>query len=171
MSFTFLKAKGIEIGKSLLDEDSIDFCKEMLQKYPDKIILPIDTVASTEFSDSSPNRIIPVEELASDEYGLDIGPQTVVLFSEKLNDASTIVWNGPLGVYEFKTYAEGTDKVLEYITNLDTTSILAGGDVVAALSQTNMQDKITHASTGGGATLEFIEGKDLPGIKIIKERS
>ncbi len=171
MSFTFLKAKGLEIGKSLLDEESIDFCKEMLEKYPDKIVLPIDAVVSPEFSESSPNRTIPVEELAQDELGLDIGPQTVALFAEKLTEASTIVWNGPLGVYEFKTYAEGTNKVLEYITNLDATTILAGGDVVAALSQTKMQDKITHASTGGGATLEFIEGKELPGIQIIKERS
>ncbi len=171
MSFTFLKAKGLEIGKSLLDEESLEFCQEVLTKYADKIILPIDAEVSTEFNEIAPSRTIDVENIHHDELGLDIGPKTVELFKEKLANTKTIVWNGPLGVYEFKKYAKGTNAVLEYITTLSATSILAGGDVVAALSLTDMKDNITHASTGGGATLEFIEGKELPGIKVIKERS
>lgn len=169
MAYTFLKAKGVNVGKSIVDEENIEFCKEMLSKYPDKLVLPVDNVVSTEFSNDTPNRSVKVEEIMENEMGLDIGPLTIELFSEVLDTAKVVFWNGPLGVYEFAKYTVGTKRVLEKLTTLNATTVLGGGDIVAAASTLGYKDKVTHASTGGGVTLEFMEGKELPGVASISE--
>ena len=168
MAFTFLKANEIEIGKSLLDEENIEFCKNILSKYKDKIVLPIDTAVTNEYTNDEEYRVKKVTEIAENEMGLDIGPATKDLFAECLKDASVVVWNGPLGVYEFSKYKKHTDELLKYIVDNNIKSILGGGDIVAAASTAGYKDKVYHASTGGGATLEYLEGKTLPGIEAIK---
>lgn len=170
MAYTFLKAKGINIGKSILDEENIEFCKRILENYSDKIVLPVDNVATKEFSNEAPNRTIKVEELESDEQGLDIGPETVALFNSVLDTAKTVFWNGPLGVYEFSNYTKGTESVLAKLVTLNAKTILGGGDIVAAATKLGYKDKVTHASTGGGVTLEFMEGKELPGVVSINDK-
>lgn len=166
MAFTFLKAKDVEIGKSLLDEENIDFCKKVLKDYSDKIILPIDTAITNEYTDDEEYRIKDINNIESNEMGLDIGPKTEELFEKELSFAKIVVWNGPLGVYEFSKYKKNTDKLLKYIVDNNIKTIIGGGDIVAAAS--NYKDKIYHVSTGGGATLEYLEGKKLPGIEAIK---
>ena len=168
MAFTFLKADGIEIGKSLLDEENVEFCKNVLASHRDKIILPVDTVVTNEYTNDEEYRVKPINNISADEMGLDIGPETKELFASILIDASVAVWNGPLGVYEFSKYKKHTDELLEYIVNNDIRTILGGGDIVAAASTAGYKDKVYHASTGGGATLEYLEGKILPGIEAIK---
>ena len=168
MAFTFLKADGIEIGKSLLDEENVEFCKNVLASHRDKIVLPVDTAVTNEYTNDEEYRVKSVNEIAEDEMGLDIGPETKDLFASILKDASVAVWNGPLGVYEFSKYKKHTDELLEYIVNNDIRAILGGGDIVAAASTAGYKDKVYHASTGGGATLEYLEGKTLPGIEAIK---
>ncbi len=168
MSYTFLKALGKEIGKSLLDEESIDFCKEILATYKDKIVLPVDIAVTNEFTNDEEYRIKSAEDVAADEMGMDIGPETKELFASYLKDASVVIWNGPLGVYEFEKYKKHTCELLEFIVENDIRAILGGGDIVAAASTAGYKDKIYHASTGGGATLEYLEGKTLPGIEAIK---
>ena len=168
MSYTFLKASGKNIGKSLLDEENIDFCKKILSEYSDKIILPIDNAVTYEYTEDEEYRVKDIDSMSSDEMGLDIGPKTVELFNNTLKEAKTVLWNGPLGVYEFDKYRKGTEEVLKGLVNLNNKTILGGGDVVAAASKCNLKDKIYHACTGGGATLEYLEGKTLPGIDCIK---
>ncbi len=169
MAYTFLKAKGINVGKSIVDEENIEFCKEMLSKYSLKLVLPVDNIVSTEFSNDTPNRSIKVEDIMENEMGLDIGPLTIDLFSNILDTARVVFWNGPLGVYEFSKYTVGTKRMLEKLTTLNATTVLGGGDIVAAASTLGYKDKVTHASTGGGVTLEFMEGKELPGVASISE--
>ena len=166
MAFTFLKAKGYEIGRSLVDEENIEFCQNILKTYNNKIVLPIDIAVSSEFKDNENYIIKEIDNISKDEMGLDIGPKTIKLYEDTLKDAKLIVWNGPLGVYEFINYKVGTDSILQYIVNHNLKTILGGGDIVAAAA--NYKDKIYHASTGGGATLEYMEGKQLPGISVIK---
>ncbi len=168
MAFTFLKAKGLEIGKSLLDEENIEFCKKVLTDYPDKIVLPIDVAVTNEYTDDEEYRTKSIEEIATDEMGLDIGPKTEELFEKETASAKIVVWNGPLGVYEFSKYKKHTDKLLAYLVNNNIKTILGGGDIVAAAANAGYKDKVYHASTGGGATLEYMEGKKLPGIEAIK---
>ena len=167
MAFTFLKAKGLEIGKSLLDEESIEFCERMLGKHGDKIVLPIDTAVTNEYTNDEQYRIRSTDTIGENEMGLDIGPDTLRLFKEELKDAKVVLWNGPLGVYEFDKYKANTDKLLTYLVENDIKTILGGGDIVAAAAKANLKDKVYHASTGGGATLEYLEGKTLPGINAI----
>ena len=167
MAFTFLKAKGLEIGKSLLDEENIEFCERMLGKHGDKIVLPVDTAVTNEYTNDEQYRIRDVETIAEDEMGLDIGPNTLNLFKEELKDAKVVLWNGPLGVYEFDKYKANTDKLLTYLVENNIKTILGGGDIVAAAAKAGLKDKVYHASTGGGATLEYLEGKTLPGINAI----
>ena len=166
MAFTFLKAKGYEIGKSLVDEENIDFCKKLINEYPDKIVLPIDVRLSKEYKDN-PAVIKSVSEINLDEMGLDIGPETEELFKDILVKSNLVLWNGPLGVYEFEHYKISTENLLTYIVENDIKTILGGGDIVAAAKKLRGKEKIHHISTGGGATLEFLEGKELPGIKSI----
>lgn len=170
MAFTFLKAKGINIGKSLLEEDSLDFCKKMIEKYGEKLILPVDVNVTTEFSEETPHHICKIEDIGPNEMAMDIGPETVAKMKKILESAKTVFWNGPLGVYEMKEYQKGTNEVLQAVANSSIHSVLGGGDIVAAASELGFKDKVTHASTGGGATLEFLEGKALPGIAIIEEK-
>ena len=168
MAFTFLKAKGYEIGKSLLDEENIEFCKKVLEEYNDKIVLPVDFAVTNEFTNDEEYRVRFAEELATDEMGLDIGPETILLYEDILNEAEIVIWNGPLGVYEFEKYKKHTNELLDYIVTNDIKTILGGGDIVAAATTAGYKEKVYHASTGGGATLEYLEGKTLPGLEAIK---
>ena len=168
MAFTFLKAEGYEIGKSLLDEEKLEFCKNILKDYKDKIILPVDVAVTTEYSENEPYKTKDITEMNENEQGLDIGPKTVELFESYLKEASIAVWNGPLGVYEFEKYKKGTDELLKFVVDNNVKIILGGGDIVAAASLAGYKDKVYHASTGGGATLEYLEGKTLPGLEAIK---
>ena len=166
MAFTFLKAKGYETGKSLIDEENLEFCTNVLNNYSEKIVLPIDVAVTTEFTENEEYKVKEITEIAENEMGLDIGPQTLELFEENLTTAKIVVWNGPLGVYEFNKYKVGTDKLLKYIVDNNIKTILGGGDIVAAAA--DYKEQVYHASTGGGATLEYLEGKELPGIVVIK---
>ena len=168
MAFTFLKSEGYEIGNSLLDEENIDFCKKIIKEYPEKIILPIDVAVTTEYSEKEEYKTKDITELEYNEMGLDIGPRTEELFKSYLKDAKIAVWNGPLGVYEFEKYKQGTNHILQFVTENNIKIILGGGDIVAAASTAGYKDKVYHASTGGGATLEYLEGKPLPGLEAIK---
>lgn len=170
MAYTFLKAEGKNIGKSILDSDSIDFCKDVLSKYSDKIVLPVDTVVTKEFSNEVPYNTVSVDNIQDDEMGMDIGSGTISLYNSVLNGAKVVFWNGPLGVYEFSNFTVGTAETLKKIVSLNAKTILGGGDVVAAASKLGYKDKVTFASTGGGVTLEFMEGKELPGVASINEK-
>ena len=170
MAYTFLKAEGKNIGKSILDSDSIDFCKDVLSKDGDKIVLPVDTVVTKEFSNEVPYKTVSVDNIQDDEMGMDIGSGTISLYNSVLNDAKVVFWNGPLGVYEFSNFTVGTAEILKKIVSLNAKTILGGGDVVAAASKLGYKDKVTFASTGGGVTLEFMEGKELPGVASINEK-
>ena len=168
MAFTFLKAQGHEIGKSLLDENNIDFCSKILSEYPNKIVLPMDFAVTNEYTNDEEYRQKDYDNIAPDEMGLDIGDKTLEEFENILDDAAIVMWNGPLGVYEFDQYKKNTDKLLEYICSNNIKTILGGGDIVAAATKAGYKDKVYHASTGGGATLEYLEGKELPGLVAIK---
>lgn len=168
MAFTFLKAKGYDIGISILDEENIDFCKNILKEYPDKIVLPSDVLTASEYANDTPCIERKIEGIQNNEMGLDIGNETIEEFKRILKTAKTVVWNGPLGVYEFSKYKKGTDEILKYLVDNNIKTILGGGDIVAAAASANLKDKVYHASTGGGATLEYLEGKELPGLEAIK---
>jgi phosphoglycerate kinase len=170
MAFTFLKAKDIEIGKSILDEENIYFCKEIMSKYPDKIILPIDTVCSKKIDEDSSFQNKFITDLKTDDIGLDIGFNTVKLFCEYLSECKTVIWNGPVGMCEIKNYQEGTRKLCEFLSKLDSSVIIGGGDTAAAVISLGFKDSFTHISTGGGASLELMEGKILPGVDIINDK-
>lgn len=168
MAFTFLKAEGYEIGNSLLDQENIEFCQKVIKKHPDKIVLPVDVAVTTEYSEKEDYKVKDISDLEYNEMGLDIGPSTEKLFENYLKEASIAVWNGPLGVYEFEKYKQGTDHILKFVVDNNIKIILGGGDIVAAASQSGYKEKVYHASTGGGATLEYLEGKKLPGLEAIK---
>ena len=169
MSYTFLKAQDKNIGKSLLDIESIDFCKEMLEKYKGKIILPIDSVNSKEISSNKDVTTTDIDNIKEDEIGLDIGPKTVELFKQYLEKSKLIVWNGTLGYSEIEEFKNGTVGVLEILKNIDAIKIIGGGDTAASVINFGYKDTITHISTGGGASLEFLEGKKLPGIEAVDD--
>ena len=175
MAYTFLAAKGYEVGTSLLDAEKIGYCKEMMAKAEKngvKLVLPVDTVTTAEF----PNPIdAPIETLVvdsdkipADRMGMDIGPKTRELYAEAVKDAKTVVWNGPMGVFENPTLAAGTLAVAKAMAESDATTVIGGGDSAAAVQQMGLGDKMTHISTGGGASLEYLEGKELPGIAVIQ---
>lgn len=170
MAFTFLKAKDLEVGKSLVEEEKVPFCREILAKYPDKIILPVDTVVALEIGESVSSENRNVTEIGKDEIGLDLGEKSIQNIKESLRDAKTVVWNGPLGYYEIEKYRTATKEILEYLTEKKINTILGGGDIVAASSELGYKEKVSHASTGGGATLEYLEGKALPGLAVIEEK-
>ena len=170
MAFTFFKAQSKNIGASILDEESVNFAKDMLESNKDKIILPMDIKVTTEFNNESPSRVTDINSIKDNEIGLDIGPKTVELYKEYLSKAKTIFWNGTLGYSEFSSFKEGTEEIMHYITKTGATTILGGGDTVAAAKVFNVKDKVTHASTGGGATLEYIENEKLPGLVCINNK-
>ncbi|MBC1433790.1 phosphoglycerate kinase [Listeria rocourtiae] len=171
MAYTFFKAQGREVGISLLEKDKIDLAKSLLEKAGDKLVLPIDNVVSREFSNDAPFHTVDSNHIPADEEGLDIGPATVELFTKELQGAKTVVWNGPMGVFEMSNFAKGTIGVCEAIANLDdATTIIGGGDSAAAAMDLGYADKFTHISTGGGASLEYLEGKKLPGVESISDK-
>jgi phosphoglycerate kinase len=171
MMFTFLKAQGYNIGKSLCEDDRLEFAKELIEKAAGKLILPVDTVAAKAFSNDAEFRICSVSELQDDEMGLDVGPKTVELFAKQLEGAKTVVWNGPMGVFEMENFAKGTIGVCESIAHLENaTTIIGGGDSAAAAAQLGYADQFSHISTGGGASLEYLEGKELPGVTAIANK-
>lgn len=170
MSFTFLKSQNIEIGKSLLDSESLSFCKKMLEKYSDKIILPIDAVVAKEISENSDTCERFIQDIEKDEIGLDIGPRTISLFQQYLSESKTVIWNGPVGYFELEPFSNGTKKICSILKQIDATTILGGGDTAASAMQFGFQNSFTHISTGGGATLELLEGKNLPGVECIDEK-
>ncbi len=172
MAYTFYKAMGYEVGTSLLEEDRVEVAKRVIEKAGDKLVLPIDTVVAKEFAPDAAHEVVKASEIPSDMMGLDIGPESVALFKDALEGAQTVVWNGPMGVFEFEAFAKGTLEICKAITELpDALTVIGGGDSAAAAIQLGFKDKITHISTGGGASLEFMEGKDLPGISIIEEKA
>ena len=176
MAFTFLKAKGYEVGKSLLDESKIDYCKDMMAKAAEKgvkLLLPVDTVCAAGFPDPIDGPvetlIVDSDKIPADKEGLDIGPKSRALFAEAVKSAKTVVWNGPMGVFENPTLAQGTLAVAQAMADSDAVTIIGGGDSAAAVEQMGLGDKMTHISTGGGASLEFLEGKTLPGVACLDE--
>lgn len=171
MTFTFMAAKGQEIGKSLLEADKVELAKGLLEKAGDKLVLPVDAVVSKEFSNDAPFHTVSADSIPADEMGLDIGQATIDLFTKELQGAKTVVWNGPMGVFELSNFAKGTIGVCEAIANLtDATTIIGGGDSAAAAMGLGFADKFTHISTGGGASLEYLEGKELPGVASISDK-
>ena len=171
MMFTFLKAQGYNIGKSLVEEDKIELAKELLVKAGAKLVLPVDTLAAKEFKNDTAFRSVSVKEIADDEMGLDIGAESIKLFADTLKGAKTVIWNGPMGVFEMENFAKGTIGVCEAIANLEgAMTIIGGGDSAAAAIQLGYANKFTHISTGGGASLEYLEGKVLPGIDSISNK-
>lgn len=171
MAYTFFKAQGKEIGLSLLEEDKVDFAKELLERAGDKIILPIDCKVAKEFSNDAEITVVSADEIPADQESMDIGPKSVELFSEALEGANTVVWNGPMGVFELSNFAKGTIGVCKAIASLENaTTIIGGGDSAAAAMDLGFADDFSHISTGGGASLEYLEGKELPGIVAISEK-
>ena len=177
MAYTFMKANGYEVGKSLVDDEKIDYCKEMMQKAKDlgkTLLLPIDTVVTKDFPNPIDAEIdvktVSADQISADMEGLDIGEKTRALFAEQVKTAKTVVWNGPMGVFENPTLAKGTIAVAEALANTDATTIIGGGDSAAAVNQLGFGDKMTHISTGGGASMEFLEGKELPGVAALDEK-
>ena len=171
MAYTFLKAEGKEIGKSLLELDRIDMAKDFMARSQSKLILPVDHIVASAFAEDATTKIVDNDHIPADYMGLDIGPKTIELFKHELLGAKTVIWNGPMGVFEMKPFAKGTLEICTAISELpEAMTVIGGGDSAAAAIQLGFKDKFTHISTGGGASLEFMEGKELPGIAIIQEK-
>ena len=173
MSYTFAKAQGAKVGKSLLEEDWIQYAGEMVEKAKEKgvkLLLPVDGLAATEFSADAEAHLVDGVDIPDDMMGMDIGPKTIQLYSDAVKDAGTVIWNGPMGVFEFPAFAEGTRAVAKALAETDAITIVGGGDSAAAVAQLGYADKMTHISTGGGASLEFLEGKELPGVACLLDK-
>ena len=173
MAYTFQKAKGYEVGRSLLDESKLDVVREYMdraEKNGVELVLPVDTAVAPEFSADAPATVVAVDAMPADQEGMDIGPETAKLFGEKIADAATVFWNGPMGVFEFEAFAKGTTAVAEVLSKAPGYTVVGGGDSAAAVRTLGFDESLfSHISTGGGASLELIEGKDLPGISILEE--
>lgn len=163
MSITFLNALGLSVGKSKIEEDLLDFCKEIISKYKEKIVLPVDFSCNNEFEDKE-GKLYNVGNIPSDMLCLDIGSKTIDNFKKYLDNAKTIMWNGPLGVYEFENYQNGTKQILEFIKDIDGYKVVGGGDIVSAVNNLGYDEYMSHISTGGGATLSYLQGDELPGL-------
>lgn len=173
MAYTFFKAEGLEIGTSILDKDSLELAPQLLKKAEDagvKMLLPIDVVAADEFKNDAKSVIVDKDAIPQDMMGMDIGPKTVELYKEAIADAQTIVWNGPMGVFEMDNFAKGTRAIAEALAESKAVTVIGGGDSAAAVEQFGLADKMTHISTGGGASLEFLEGKVLPGVAVLEDK-
>ncbi len=173
MLFTFLKAQGLEVGSSLLEEDKVEIAKDLIQKAKEKnvdLVLPEDVIVAKEFKNDTEFKTVDVDSIPSDMMGLDIGAKTIKTFSDKIKSAKTVVWNGPMGVFEMENFATGTKEIAKSMADSDAVTIIGGGDSASAVEQTGLEDKMTHISTGGGASLEFFEGKTLPGIEAIENK-
>ena len=169
MAYTFFKAQGKDIGDSLLEEDKVDLAKDLLDRAGEKLVLPVDTVAGKDFDNETESQVFE-GKIEPGYQGLDIGPKTVDLFTEELQDAKTVVWNGPLGVFEMANFAKGTEKICEVLAKIPATTIIGGGDSATAASDLGFADDFDHISTGGGASLQYLEGKELPGIAAISDK-
>ncbi|MDA8353226.1 MAG: phosphoglycerate kinase, partial [Firmicutes bacterium] len=173
LSYTFLKAKGLEIGKSLLEEEKLDQAQAFMKKAEEQgvnLVLPADVVVSGEFSPDAPAETVDVESIPADKEGLDIGPKTREKFAEIIGSSQLVIWNGPLGVFEFDRFAEGTFAVAQAVAESDAASIIGGGDSAAAIQKSGLANRVDHISTGGGASLELMEGKVLPGVDVLKDQ-
>jgi len=170
MAYTFMKALGYPIGTSICENDKLDLAKDLLAKANGKIILPVDVIVAKEFKNDTPFRTTDYAGIKADESGLDVGPKTIALFKKELKGAKTVIWNGPLGVFEFENFAKGTKAICEILSSMkDAKTIIGGGDSAAAAIQMGYADKFTHISTGGGASLEYLEGKKLPGVESLDD--
>ena len=173
MCFTFTKAQGGNVGKSLLEEDYLQYALDMIEKAKEKgvkLLLPVDAVAADEFSNDANIKVVPQNEIPEGWMGLDIGPVTAKLYAEAVKSAKTVVWNGPMGCFEMPNFANGTETVAKALSETDAVTIIGGGDSAAAVNQLGYGDKMTHISTGGGASLEFLEGKELPGVAAANDK-
>lgn len=173
MMFTFFKAQGMEIGKSILDADNVGLAADLMKKAEEagvKLLLPVDTVAATEFSNEAEADVYAKDAIPADRMGMDIGPESIKLFEEEIAKAKTIIWNGPVGVFEMPSFAEGTRSIAEALADSDGVTIIGGGDSAAAVELFGLAEEMTHISTGGGASLEFLEGKELPGIAVLEDK-
>ncbi|HEY8395745.1 MAG TPA: phosphoglycerate kinase [Bacilli bacterium] len=171
MAYTFYKAKGYEVGLSKCENDFVDFAKKLLDEAEGKLVLPVDNYVTKEFSENAEATLVSADAIPADQMGMDIGPKTIEVFREQLKGAKTVVWNGPAGVFEFEKFAVGTKEICKILAELEgATTIIGGGDSAAAAIQLGFQDKFTHISTGGGASLEYLEGKELPGVKAINNK-
>ena len=173
MAYTFIKAQGGQIGGSLCEEDKLDLARELLAEAEEKgvrLLLPVDTVIADAFREDAATRVVPAGQIPDGWQGLDIGPETRALFAAEVKQAATVVWNGPMGVFEMKPFAAGTEAVAEAMAESDAVTIIGGGDSAAAAAQMGVADRIRHISTGGGASLEFLEGKVLPGIACLEDK-
>jgi len=173
MAYTFMKAAGEEVGDSLLEADYIDYANDMVKKAEEKgvkLLIPVDTVVAKEFDNNAEHKTVKRGGIEAGWQGLDIGEETIKLYSDAIKDAKTVVWNGPMGVFEMPTFAKGTNAIAQVLAEIDATTIIGGGDSVAAVNQAGLGEKMSHISTGGGASLEFLEGKDLPGIVALDDK-
>ena len=173
MAYTFYKSMGLEIGTSILDADSIDLAAQLLKQAEEKgvkMIIPVDVVCAKEFKNETKTLVCKREEMPADMMGMDIGPETVALYKEEIAKAATVVWNGPMGVFEMENFATGTLEVAKALAESDAITVIGGGDSAAAVEQFGLGDKMTHISTGGGASLEFLEGKELPGVAVLEDK-
>ena len=173
MAYTFLKAQGMNIGKSVCEEDKLDLAKELLKKAEEKnvkLLLPVDVVVGSEFSETAESKVVKANEIPDDWMGMDIGPETIAEFKKVLENAKTVMWNGPMGVFEFEKFAYGTNEVARILASTNATTVIGGGDSAAAVEKAGVADKMTHISTGGGASLEFLEGRVLPGIDCLENK-
>jgi len=176
MTYTFYKAKGLPIGDSLVEDDKIDLAKELMQKADEKgvnFVLPVDSVAAKEFNNDAEHKVVDEDGIEDGWMGVDIGPQTAISFGNIIKNAKTVVWNGPMGVFEMENYADGTNAVAEALaesTKLGGTTIIGGGDSASAIKQAGLEEAVSHVSTGGGASLMFLEGKDLPGVVALTDK-
>jgi len=173
MAYTFFKAMGYSVGKSICEEDKLDLAKELMQKAEEKgvkLLLPVDTKVGLEFDPNTESKVVKFSEIPDGWQGFDIGPATINLYIEELKNAKTVVWNGPLGLFEFEQFAVGTNEIAKALAEIDCIKIIGGGDSAAAIEKAGLADKFTHISTGGGASLEFLEGKKLPGIEALQDK-
>ena len=173
MAYTFFKAQGYEVGNSICEVDKLDLAKAAMEKAKQKgvkLLLPVDTKVGKEFKEDTESKIVKWTEIPADWEGFDIGPETIKMFTDELKTAKTVVWNGPLGLFEFDQFAIGTNAIAKALAELDATTIIGGGDSAAAVKKAGLEDKMTHISTGGGASLEFLEGKKLPGIECLQDK-
>ena len=173
MAYTFFKAQGYEVGNSICEMDKLDLAKEAMEKAEQKgvkLMLPVDTKVGKEFKPDTESKIVSYTEIPADWEGFDIGPETIKMFEDELRKAKTVVWNGPLGLFEFDQFAIGTNAIAKVLSEIDATTIIGGGDSAAAVKKAGLEDKMTHISTGGGASLEFLEGKKLPGIEALMDK-
>jgi phosphoglycerate kinase len=170
MCFTFFKAQGYEIGNSLVEDDYLEEAKRLMAEAGDRLVLPVDVVVTEAMEEDAESETVPVDGIPAGRMGLDIGPKTVDLFSEHISGASTIFWNGPMGVFEIDAFAKGTEGVARAVAESGATSVVGGGDSVAAVNKLGLEDRMSHISTGGGASLEYVEGKELPGIAVLPDK-